>query len=222
MAEYGEWNRKGATLSEVTAQSEYGVSSEFIIKGIKTGKLEYRDGAIWGNPYLRLLRSQLEAYIVVELGEDFLKRTKNQAELRSVKKEINSLNKKLISLQVRQVEPHSVYLSPVERKAQMPFIKEYSSVYKTALSDLQGAWQILRDEVVKHHPFQDSDRLLFQIDEAMSWEAVRDLEYMRKTLLIIRNIAVHAKAPSEVIESIGYVLQNMEEVFEAIAEGKIS
>lgn len=53
MAEYGEWNRKGATLSEMTAQSEYGVSSEFIIKGIQTGKLEYRDGAIWGNPYLR-------------------------------------------------------------------------------------------------------------------------------------------------------------------------
>jgi hypothetical protein len=39
--------------------------------------------------------------------------------------------------------------------------------------------------------------------------------------LIIRNISVHAKAPSEVIESIGYVLQNMEEVFDAIAEGEI-
>lgn len=103
----------------------------------------------------------------------------------------------------------------------MPFMKEQSSVCKTALSDLQGAWQILRDEVVKCHPFQDSDRLLFQIDEAMSWEAVRDLKYMYKTLLIIRNIAVHAKAPSEVIESIGYVLQNMEEVFDAIVEGEI-
>jgi hypothetical protein len=101
-------------------------------------------------------------------------------------------------------------------------MKEHNPVCKTALSDLQGAWQILRNEVVKQHPFQDSDRLLFQIDEAMSWEAVRDLEYMRKTLLIIRNIAIHAKAPPEVIELIGYVLQNLEEVFEAIAEGEIS
>ena len=81
----------------------------------------------------------------------------------------------------------------------MPFMKEYNSVNKTALSDLQGAWQLLRDEVVKRHPFQDSDRLLFQIDEATSWEAVRDMEYMRKTLLIIRNIAVNARAPAEVI-----------------------
>ncbi|MDD2853828.1 MAG: hypothetical protein PHY09_18225 [Desulfuromonadaceae bacterium] len=84
----------------------------------------------------------------------------------------------------------------------MPFVKEQNSVCKTALSDLQGAWQFLRDEVVKCHPFQDSDRLLFQIDEAMSWEAVRDLEYMRKTVLIIRNIAVQAKAPAEVVESL--------------------
>ena len=63
MAEYGEWNRKGATLSDVTAEKEYGVDRDFIVKGIRAGKLECREGAIWGNPYLRLLRSQLETYI---------------------------------------------------------------------------------------------------------------------------------------------------------------
>jgi hypothetical protein len=62
MAEYGEWNRKGATLSDVTAKAEYGVSQDFIVKGIQTGKLEYRQGSVWGNPYLRVLRSQLEKY----------------------------------------------------------------------------------------------------------------------------------------------------------------
>jgi hypothetical protein len=59
VAEY----RKGAVLSEVTAEKEYGVPRDFIVKGIQTGKLEYRDGAVWGNPYLRVLRSQLELYI---------------------------------------------------------------------------------------------------------------------------------------------------------------
>ncbi len=63
MAEYGEWNRKGATLSDVTAKKEYGVDRDFIVKGIRAGKLEYRQGAVWGNPYLRVLRSQLEQYI---------------------------------------------------------------------------------------------------------------------------------------------------------------
>ncbi len=104
MAEYGEWNRKGATLSDVTAQTEYGVSREFIVKGIQTGQLEYRDGAIWGNPYLRVLRSQLERYIATELGADHLRRTKDQTELRRVKREIVALNKKLISLQDRKKE----------------------------------------------------------------------------------------------------------------------
>jgi len=55
----------------------------------------------------------------------------------------------------------------------------------------------------------------------MSWEAVRDLEYMRKTLLNIRNISAHGEAPSAIMESIESVLQNMEEVFEAIVEGDV-
>jgi len=55
----------------------------------------------------------------------------------------------------------------------------------------------------------------------MSWEAVRDLKYMQKTLLIIKNLAVQGNAPSEVVASIGYVQDNMKEVLEAIAEGEI-
>jgi len=104
MAEYGEWNRKGATLSDVTAKAEYGVSRDFIVKGIQTGKLEYREGSIWGNPYLRVLRSQLEKYIAEELGEDYLLRLKNQTELRRVKKEISDLKKRLEGLQQRKSE----------------------------------------------------------------------------------------------------------------------
>jgi hypothetical protein len=55
MAEYGEWNRKGAVLSDVTAQKEYGVTRDFIVKGVQAGELEFREGAVWGNPYLRVL-----------------------------------------------------------------------------------------------------------------------------------------------------------------------
>lgn len=74
MAEYGEWNRKGATLSDVTAQKEYGVSRDFIVKGIRAGKLEYRDGAIWGNPYLRA------GYVRTCKGQDLMRRIlENQA-----------------------------------------------------------------------------------------------------------------------------------------------
>jgi hypothetical protein len=104
MAEHGEWNRKGATLSNVTAKKEYGVDWDFIVKGIQAGKLEYREGAIWGNPYLRILRSQLEKYITEELGADRLQRDKNLTELRKIKKEMAGLKKKLDELQARKTE----------------------------------------------------------------------------------------------------------------------
>ena len=104
MAEYGEWNRKGATLSDVTAKKEYGLSRNFIVKGIRAGKLEYREGAIWGNPYLRVLRSQLEQYVAEELGVDRLSIGKNQTELRKIKKEMADLKKRLADLQARRTE----------------------------------------------------------------------------------------------------------------------
>ena len=104
MAEYGEWNRKGATLSDATAKKEYGVDRDFIVEGIRAGKLEYREGAVWGNPFLRLLRSQLEQYIAEELGQGYLSRGKNKTELRKIGKEITSLKKRLIELEDRKTE----------------------------------------------------------------------------------------------------------------------
>lgn len=104
MAEHGEWNRKAATLSDVTAKAEYGVDRDFIIKGIETGKLEYRDGSIWGNPYLRVLRSQLEGYIAAEFGPGHLIRIKNELELRTIKKQILETKKKLKVLEARRTE----------------------------------------------------------------------------------------------------------------------
>jgi len=104
MAAHGEWNRKGATLSDVTAKTEYGVSLDLIAKGIETGDLEYREGAIWGNPYLRVLRSQLEHYIAKELGDEYLRRVKNHTELRGINKEIADLKKRLEGLQERKRE----------------------------------------------------------------------------------------------------------------------
>ena len=104
MAEYGEWNRKGATLSDVTAKKECGVERGFIVEDIRAGKLEYREGSIWGNPYLRLLRSQLEKYISEELGQDHLSSIKGQTELRKIKREIANLKKRMRDLEARKIK----------------------------------------------------------------------------------------------------------------------
>lgn len=102
MAEYGEWNRKGATLSDVTAEKEYSVDRDFIVTGIRAGKLEYREGVIYGNPYLRVLRSQLEQYIAEVLGKDHLLQKKGKTELCRINKEIAALEKQLNELKSRK------------------------------------------------------------------------------------------------------------------------
>ena len=104
MAEYGEWNRKGATLSDTTAKKEYKVDRDFIIKGIETGKLEFRYGSVWGNPYIKVLRRQLEEYITAELGSEYLEKAKGKTELRKIKKEIAEIKQKISVLQARKAE----------------------------------------------------------------------------------------------------------------------
>ncbi len=101
-AEYGEWGRKGATLSDATALKEFGISRAFIIKGINEGKLEYRQGSIHGNPYLRLLRRQLEQYLSDELGTDNVERKKRENDLRAIKKEISTLKRRLKELETEK------------------------------------------------------------------------------------------------------------------------
>jgi coenzyme F420-reducing hydrogenase delta subunit len=104
MAEYGEWSRKKATLSDVTAGKEYGVDSDFIVNGINAGELEYREGAIHGNPYIRVLRRQLEAYIAKELGDDYLRSWQGKTELREITREMAQLRKRLDELEARKAQ----------------------------------------------------------------------------------------------------------------------
>lgn len=102
----------------------------------------------------------------------------------------------------------------------MGFETEPTGYEKTALSDLQGSWQNLRNTVVENFGFPDSDKLLFHIDEGMSWESVRNLNRMKTTLLLTQNIAVQTGAPEEITDGIDDVRQNLEAAFKAIAEGK--
>lgn len=104
IAEEGEWNWKDATLSDVTAEKEYGVARDFIVRGIRAGSLEYRDGSMWGNPYLRILRSQLELYITAELGADYLAHRKTDTALRKVNRELAATCKKPATLEAQKAE----------------------------------------------------------------------------------------------------------------------
>jgi hypothetical protein len=67
------WSKKGATLSDKSARKEFGLTQEEIVEAIKAGKLQYRLNNIYGNPYLRLVRSEVEALVDEKYGNNFLK-----------------------------------------------------------------------------------------------------------------------------------------------------
>lgn len=102
----------------------------------------------------------------------------------------------------------------------MRFPTEPIGYEKTVLSDLQGAWVVLRDSVVTGAGFEGWDRAIFHIDEAMSWETVRNLDRMPKLLLIIRNLCFSGGAPEDVIENIEDIEDILTNVQDAIRQGE--
>jgi hypothetical protein len=77
----------------------------------------------------------------------------------------------------------------------------------------------LRQTVVEAGPFPDATRLLFHIDEGMSWESVREPKAMRQALLLVHNVAVQGLVPPEVIEDIQIVREAFDDVQDAIERG---
>ena len=67
-----EWLRKGATLSHKTAQEEFGLTWEEIVRAIRAGKLQYREHSMHGNPWFRLLRREVEALAKESHGDTYL------------------------------------------------------------------------------------------------------------------------------------------------------
>jgi len=98
----------------------------------------------------------------------------------------------------------------------MTFNEEKTGYEKTILSDLQGAWGCFRESVVNSFGFDGSDRVIFHIDEAMSWEVVRNLRQMPPLLVVIRNICVQGKAPQEIIENLNDIDDILKEVLDEV------
>jgi hypothetical protein len=97
-----DWQRKGATLSDKTARKEYGLTQEEIFQAIRAGRLQYRENSIHGNPFLRLLRREVEALVKKKHGGDFLKERQAKTELTRVKRELKRLKAETAVLEERK------------------------------------------------------------------------------------------------------------------------
>jgi hypothetical protein len=97
-----EWGRKGATLSDKTARTEFGLTQDEIIAAIRAGKLQYRPAAMHGNPWLRLLRREVEDLVSIRRGERYLREKQARAELKRVNRELKQLRAQVARLEERR------------------------------------------------------------------------------------------------------------------------
>ena len=102
--EISAWAEKGATLSDKTAQKEFGLTRQEIVEAIRGGKLQYRENNIYGNPFLRLIRSEVEALVTEKYGKDYLKQKKIKTELAAINRTLRSLKIQTTSLEKRKAE----------------------------------------------------------------------------------------------------------------------
>jgi len=97
-----EWQRKGATLSDKTAREEFGLTQDEIIRAIRAGTLQYREHSMYGNPWLRLLRREVEALVRKKHGDNYLKDQQAKTELTRINRELKRLKTQIAALEERK------------------------------------------------------------------------------------------------------------------------
>jgi len=97
-----DWQRKGATLSDRTARKEFGLTEDEIVRAIRAGTLQYRHNSIYGNPFVRLLRREVEALVKKKHGTDYLRELEAKTELARINRDLKRLRTQIASLEERK------------------------------------------------------------------------------------------------------------------------
>jgi hypothetical protein len=98
------WQKQGATLSHKNACKQFGLTEEEVFDAMKIGKLQYRQNYAHGNPYFRLLRNEVESLARELHGTKGAEEQEVKHKLREINKAINSLKRKLASLEKERIE----------------------------------------------------------------------------------------------------------------------
>ena len=99
-----QWLTKGSTLSHKNACKEFGLTEDEVIEAIKAGKLQYRQNYAHGNPYFRLLRIEVKSLAPELHGTKGIEEQEVKHKLQKINQEINSLKRKLASLEKQKIE----------------------------------------------------------------------------------------------------------------------
>ena len=98
------WGQQGATLSDKSARKEFGLTQEEIFAAMRSGKLQFQQNSMHGNPWFRLLRHEVEALVKEKSGEDGLQKKKLEKELSDLNKEARKIKTRLKAIERRRAE----------------------------------------------------------------------------------------------------------------------
>jgi len=99
-----QWQKQGATLSHKNACKEFCLTEDEVFEAMNAGKLQYRQNVAHGNPYFRLLRIEVESLALELHGTKGIEEQAIKHKLQIINKEINSLKRKLASLERQKIE----------------------------------------------------------------------------------------------------------------------
>lgn len=99
-----EWRRKGATLSDKTACKEFGLTQAEIEAAIDAGQLQYRVGVVHGNPWLRLLRREVEELMESTYNDRDHRQRRARAQLARVDRELKQLRAEVAALEEQRAK----------------------------------------------------------------------------------------------------------------------
>ena len=83
---------------------EFGLTQDEIYDAIDAGTLQYRQAYMHGNPWLRLLRREVEALARTRHGDRYVSEQQARAELTRVNREIRRLRTELAELEERRAK----------------------------------------------------------------------------------------------------------------------
>ena len=99
-----QWHIQGGTLSHKNACKEFGLTEDEVFAAMKVGKLQYRKNYAHGNPYFRLLRSEVKSLAQELHGAESVEEQEVKHRLQKINKEIDSLKRKIASLEKQKIE----------------------------------------------------------------------------------------------------------------------
>ena len=99
-----DWRRKGATLSDKSARKEFGLMQDEIVRAIRAGKLHFRVASMHGNPWMRLLRREVEALVRKKHGDDYLKHQRAKTELADIDRKLKQMKRQVAILEERKAK----------------------------------------------------------------------------------------------------------------------